>query len=147
MQRITAPKGIGLHLFPAHRHFIEPHLYMPLVHWLPKTNLRRWAICLFVRLGINPRWPELERKNHLGQIQSYFDYSISRTFYRRPEILRQIFNKNGFSVDFVSVEHPRFNHYPLLTQIFKAKPIREVVNWILINFFLVFFLAKREITK
>ena len=32
LKRLTIPGGVGVHFFPAHKHFIEIHLFMPFLH-------------------------------------------------------------------------------------------------------------------
>ena len=56
MARVTMKDGVGFHIYPAHRRIIEGHLHMPIVHWLPKNNLRRLLIGIYVFFGLEPRW-------------------------------------------------------------------------------------------
>jgi len=50
--RVTAPGGCGFHVYPGKLRPIEPHLFMPFVHWLPKNPARKWAIAACVACGI-----------------------------------------------------------------------------------------------
>lgn len=38
LARLTAPGGIGIHQFPGKYNVNEGHLFMPIVHWLPKKK-------------------------------------------------------------------------------------------------------------
>ena len=40
--RLTAPGGCGFHVYPGKLRLVEPHLFMPFVHWLPKRAIRKW---------------------------------------------------------------------------------------------------------
>jgi hypothetical protein len=42
--RIIAAGGGGMHVFPAKWSIVEPHLHVPIVHWLPKNRLRYWYL-------------------------------------------------------------------------------------------------------
>lgn len=77
--RVTAKEGAGLHIYPAHKYLVEGHLYMPFVHWLPKNILRKYLIALYVTLGKEPKWKELQ--NISEKINGYYRYSIDQTFY------------------------------------------------------------------
>jgi hypothetical protein len=35
--RLTAGGGAGFHIYPPHFRLVEAHLFMPFVHWLPRT--------------------------------------------------------------------------------------------------------------
>jgi SAM-dependent methyltransferase len=103
--RTTKPGGVGLHVFPAKWCLIEPHLYAPLVHWLPKGRLRHEAIKLALRAGwaapYFPEWSLLERT------AIFSEYSDSETFYRRPATIRRVLEAAGLSVDYREVSRER----------------------------------------
>ncbi len=56
INRITIDSGAGLHCYPARFCVIEPHLFMPLIHWAPKNNLRKQLILLFPGCAWIHRW-------------------------------------------------------------------------------------------
>lgn len=97
MGRLTAVGGAGIHLFPAKWRIVEPHLFMPVVHWLPKNSIRAVAIRVCVAAGIEPKpyWPD-----NLGsaseRARRYAEYSRIRTFYRSLRRLKAVFAKSGF---------------------------------------------------
>jgi SAM-dependent methyltransferase len=94
--RITKSGGIGLHIFPARRHLIEAHLKMPFIHWLPKNIIRKLIIYIYVVLKIDPNWEELKGQPIKRKADQYYNYSISKTFYRSNNELKKLFQSNGF---------------------------------------------------
>jgi SAM-dependent methyltransferase len=107
MFRIMKPGGIGIHLYPAHLHFVEDHLSMPFVHWLPKDHRRHNAIKLFTSIGIEPKWEELSHMSIREKADRYFDFSSKETFYRTPREVVKTFKKVGFRSTFESHKHDR----------------------------------------
>jgi len=96
--------GVGFHVFPASKMLMEGHLRMPLVHWLPKNALRKIWILLMMLVKMKPQknWPEVAGKNFFQEAQVYYDYSISKTFYRDNRALKKLFNEFGFNAKFIS---------------------------------------------
>lgn len=107
MARLTKPGGRSFHLFPARFTLFEGHLYMPLVHWLPKNRLRRRLIGLFTACGIEPHWRELDQMDRSEKAEVYFRYSCDKTFYRAPSDILQTCSRYGFAGFLVSGDHPR----------------------------------------
>ena len=104
--RVTAPDGAGFHVYPGNRKPIEPHLFMPFIHWLPKSEARKWAIRGCVACGIEPKWDWLEGASAQKKTQAYFDFCMDETFYRPFGEVRGSFEQRGFAVIPVSAEHP-----------------------------------------
>ena len=102
--RITTTGGCGFHVYPGKLRPIEPHLFMPLVHWLPKNVTRKWAIAACLACGIEPRWDWLSAANFGTKAQAYCDFAIKETFYRSFSEVRRL----GFVVRPVASEHPTF---------------------------------------
>lgn len=96
--RITKPGGVNFHLLPNYRFFIEPHLYMPFIHWLPKNNFRFWTVYFFTLIGIEPRWPELSQLNQFDKAKVYYIYSINKTYYRPNKIYRTILHRFNYNI-------------------------------------------------
>jgi len=69
---VTASGGEGHHVFPAHKYLVEGHLFMPLIHWLPKNTLRKYAIRLFVAAGREPHWAGLESMIGAEKAEIYY---------------------------------------------------------------------------
>ncbi|MGC1356735.1 MAG: cellulase family glycosylhydrolase [Xanthobacteraceae bacterium] len=106
--RITTTGGCGFHVYPGKLRPIEPHLFMPLVHWLPKNVTRKWAIAACLACGIEPRWDWLSAANFGTKAQAYCDFAIKETFYRSFSEVRRSFEQVGFAVRPVASEHPTF---------------------------------------
>ncbi len=104
--RLTKPGGINYHIFPYKFHFKEQHLYMPVIHWLPKNKLREAFIFFYVLLGVEPHWKELEGKNIREKANIYYNYSISKTFYRTNTSLKKLFKGNHFQPRISNLRYP-----------------------------------------
>jgi SAM-dependent methyltransferase len=104
--RVTTPGGYGFHVYPGKLRLIEPHLFMPFVHWLPKSPLRKWAIRAFLACGIEPRWQWLAHENKQRKTAAYHDFCMQETFYRPFYEVRGSFSNVGFDVTSVSADHP-----------------------------------------
>jgi SAM-dependent methyltransferase len=104
--RVTAPGGCGFHVYPGKLRLIEPHLFMPLVHWLPKHPARKWAIRFCVACGIEPRWDWLAAANMHKKSQAYYDFCMHETFYRPFHEVRGSFSRMGLDVTPVVADHP-----------------------------------------
>lgn len=107
MARLTKPGGRCFHLFPARFTLFEGHLCMPLVHWLPKNNLRRRMIQLFTASGVEPHWRELDQMDRSKKAETYFRYSCDKTFYRAPRDILETCSRYGFAGRLVAGDHPR----------------------------------------
>lgn len=107
MYRIMEPGGVSIHLYPAHHRFVEGHLHMPLVHWLPKSGSRRRMIQLYTLLGVEPHWKQFASLSAREKADRYFLYSVKKTFYRAPRQVREIFDAVGFESTFESHKHER----------------------------------------
>jgi SAM-dependent methyltransferase len=112
--RVTAPGGCGFHVYPGKLRPIEPHLFMPFVHWLPKNPMRKWAIAAFVACGIEPRWGWLAAAGLGSKAQAYYEFVVNETFYRSFREVRHSFSKVGLVVTPVSADHPALRRLAIL---------------------------------
>lgn len=96
--RLLRPGGIAVHSFPGSRWLVEPHVRMPLVHWLPPGRLRRGLIhlCLLLGLGPRPPWPEARGRGLRQQSEVYARYLAEKTAYRPRDEVMAIFVRAGF---------------------------------------------------
>lgn len=110
LSRLTRSGGLSLHQLPAHLLVVEPHLGMPLIHWLPKSSAaRERLIRAYVRTGLNPRgWSDVH-DDAPTRIETFAAYSRQHTFYRPWWELRACFERHGFDVRFAP---PPFNDEP-----------------------------------
>jgi SAM-dependent methyltransferase len=94
LNRVTQPDGVMLHVFPSAFSVIEPHMFLPAVHWLPKNGLRRACIGLMLRLGMGARYfTDLPARD---RATVFFEFSKNYTFYRKPHLLSGVFAAHGF---------------------------------------------------
>ena len=101
--RLLKKNGISVHVFPSSKIVIEPHIKVPLVHWLPKNKARKAAIILFCLLSskINKiNWPETEGKSLWEKADIYYKYLNEKTYYRDNEKIKSTFNDNGFKASY-----------------------------------------------
>jgi SAM-dependent methyltransferase len=117
--RVTAPGGCGFHVYPGKLRPIEPHLFMPFVHWLPKNPTRKWAIATCVACGIEPRWDWLAAATFRNKAQAYYEFCMNETFYRSFHEVRHSFSKTGFVVTPVVAEHPALRRLAGLPSVFR----------------------------
>jgi SAM-dependent methyltransferase len=133
-RRILRPDGAGFHQYPGHLYLVEGHLYMPLVHWLPKSGLRRLAILFYVWAGREPRWDWLDGRGVREKARAYYDYSVRNTFYRTYSQVRDAFERHGFRVSFETINHPGLSDYPLLYRLAQRPWARPLLSRILLTF-------------
>jgi 2-polyprenyl-3-methyl-5-hydroxy-6-metoxy-1,4-benzoquinol methylase len=88
LYRITKSEGVQIHRWPSKFRIVEPHLFMPFVHWLPKGILRRGLICFFVLVGVEPKWQELANLSLWKKTSVYTEYSHKKTYYRSLSLLK-----------------------------------------------------------
>ena len=117
--RVTVPGGCGFHVYPAKLRPIEPHLFMPFVHWLPKSPARKWAIAAWLACGIDPRWDWVAAATFARKIQAYHEFCMKETFYRPFREVRHSFKKMGFTVRPVVAEHPALRRLGILPSTLK----------------------------
>lgn len=110
MSRITKRGGEHLHQFPAKWHLVEQHLYMPFVHWIPKTHIRYQLIYFWTLLGVEPHWKQLDQSSRANKAKIYYQYSKDKTYYRPVDEIRNIFESYSFSFSFKT----RKNRFKLL---------------------------------
>jgi SAM-dependent methyltransferase len=104
LARITTHNSVGLHNFPAKWCVIEPHLFIPYVHWLPKNRIRHWYLRLL--LDRIPVWNGLEKGSAAERTQVYFDYSVQKTYYRPLRMIVQTLKQQGFKVNIHATGRP-----------------------------------------
>jgi ubiquinone/menaquinone biosynthesis C-methylase UbiE len=129
MFRVMKAGGTAVHLYPSHRRPIEGHLFMPLVHWLPKNRLRYSAIRLCTQFGIEPRWPSLANESRRNKASTYFEFSCRDTYYRNPRKITERFGAAGFETSFESHNHAKIRKL----HIDRVVP-QPILSWLLTTF-------------
>lgn len=95
--RVLRPGGRTANVFPSKFRFFEPHYHLPLVHWLPKGNLRRRAVSALLRLGFGSG---VLRDHDLGsKVATICDYAERETFYRSAACAMKPFASAGLRPD------------------------------------------------
>lgn len=96
--RVTMPGGKGLHIFPSKWGLIEPHLFLPCIHWLPKN----WIRYFYLRLKLKrvPVWDGMQSMTASERANVYFNYSVGKTFYRPCREIRKTLLKHGLEGTF-----------------------------------------------
>ena len=134
LARITAPGGMQLHLYPAHREIVEDHLHMPLIHWLPKNGVRKAVIALAMLLKFCPDWPDTNDKPFKQRLHHYFEYSVKHTHFRAWDQVRRTFFSCGFDIKFVTINNPKLREHPVLQWLSQRRWSRPALNWVLLTF-------------
>ena len=111
--RLLRPDGLVAHSFPGKRQVVEPHLRIPLVHWLPQGAMRlAWLhACLFLGAGPLPPWPEVVDGDgkllpRSGQAAAYARYLEDKVHYRSIDTIASIFRRAGFQVHHRNLSPP-----------------------------------------
>jgi SAM-dependent methyltransferase len=141
--RVTAPGGFGFHVYPGKLRPIEPHLFMPFVHWLPKSPARKWAISACIACGIEPNWGWLSSAPFGSRAQAYYEFCMNETFYRSLTQVRRSFHKVGLAVTPVAAEHPALRRLAGLPSALR----RLVVEWPVTLFQTVEILVRKPVTS
>jgi hypothetical protein len=142
--RISSSDGQGFHVFPAHRQFTEGHLFMPFIHWFPKGFLRRMLISLFVYLGMEPGWRELEGRDPREKSAVYYGYSVDNLHYRRYADVRKVFQQHGFMVRFETISHPDLRNRRVISNFARLRFSRPLIQHLLLTYKLVELVTIKE---
>jgi 2-polyprenyl-3-methyl-5-hydroxy-6-metoxy-1,4-benzoquinol methylase len=102
ISRLTRFDGAGVHLFPGSRIIVEPHLFMPFVHWLPKRNYRQLVIAAFLLLRIGPKWPHVDESDLWQASEVYRSYLDEHTHYKDIVLIMEAFRAAGFDTEYES---------------------------------------------
>lgn len=81
--RTLQPDGFSAHVFPLRHVLVEPHLHLPLVHWIRNRDLLRRSIHFLSRLGLGKYDPTRESldsfaKRHAAYLLTNVNYLTSR---------------------------------------------------------------------
>lgn len=122
--RLTAPGGYGFHVYPGKLRPIEPHLFMPFVHWLPKRAVRKWLIRAYIACGIEPRWDWLATADARKKAEAYHEFCMKETFYRPFREVRGSFDRVGLEVTAVAADHPALRRLSMIPRPLVETPVR-----------------------
>lgn len=81
--RTLRPDGFSVHVFPLRHVLVEPHLRLPLVHWIRNRDLLRRCIHFLSRLGLGKYDPAQESlhsyaERHAAYLLTNVNYLTSR---------------------------------------------------------------------
>ena len=147
LERITTPGGIGLHRYPARYTILEGHLYMPFVHWLPKTRLRYLLILLSCALGVHPGWEGMRSMGLFQRAGAYYEYSVLKTYYRSSPRVRRRFESAGFAVEFVATKSVNLNRRWWFRRLMRVKVAERLAAMCLHSFKYVELLTRKELAR
>lgn len=112
--RLTRASGEGLHIFPPRWHVREAHLRMPFVHWLPKNRARRTLIYLFAAIGVESKWREMDGDTLKARVDTYYRYSVDKTFYRSNAAIAATFRAHGMACELCTADNPKLDRLALM---------------------------------
>ncbi len=112
MYRVTRPGGAGLHTFPGSGRFVEPHVRMPIVHWVRSRYWQRFLVGFWLLIGVGPyaHWPELRGRSRAECREILCRYLSDKTWYRDIDDVRETFRVVGFDTS-VEVSHGRWSKW------------------------------------
>lgn len=133
ISRITMPRGRGLHIFPGPYQPIEGHIHMPLVHWVPKNELRRKLITAFTYLGVEANWNWNKGQPPSVRAERYIDFSFNQTYYRSYKVVWEVLKRYGLQATVVSMDHSRIAN-GALGKISKMPVLGDILRWAVLTF-------------
>jgi len=147
MSRLLKPGGISFHWLPPRWCFMEPHYYIPFVHWFPKNIIRKCIIMPYVMLGFFARnWKEEYSGQGVFSItHAIYNYSLKQTFYRPRSHLTEIFDKAGLNVRFVTMDNPRLKKLGCIYRLLTFSIMSRLTDFGLCNFVHNEFVAKKPV--
>lgn len=134
MKRLLSESGQCFHIFPAHRHINERHLFMPFVHWLPKNGIRKLVISAYTYCGVEPKWETIKNLSNREKSEHYYEYSVKHTYYRSFQNIKNIFEKSGLMVRFNVLEHPKLQENKFTKLLISNRLTRKISEYLLLTF-------------
>lgn len=127
LYRVLQPGGFAFHTFPSKWRLFERHTGTPLGGALKKPAwIRLWAY-----LGLNRRNPQACSRREVAERD--IEYLLTRTNYLSGREIEKVFQRNGFSIQYVNQKAMSFSSFKLarafaripgagwLSQIFQAR--------------------------
>lgn len=134
IRRVSAPGGKSFHVFRPQFTFMEQHFFMPLVHWLPKNNIRRFFIMTFSCLGVGMRPPEIPNAGPFERAEFLYNYSVNQTFYRPYKDIGSAFVDKGFMVSYPATDHRKIKKSQALSAMLHIDVINRLLVWLISTF-------------
>jgi SAM-dependent methyltransferase len=135
IRRLSAPGSVGFHTFPAKFRLVEPHVFVPFLHWFPKNRLMfsyLW-VCCHVGIGHSSEVNKRALAGLTATESAAFSYRYMRehTFYRSYRAVCHEFRQAGLTVESPILEHPRLAR---LARPLSVPLIRPLARFLLLNF-------------
>jgi len=147
LRRVSAPGSVGFHVFRPQYNFIEPHFFMPLVHWFPKNRLRKYAILFHTHLGIGTHPPQIPGAGPKERAEFLYRYSINQTFYRPYPLIGGAFRNSGFGICFPITNHTKIRKSKTLSVLSKILPFGSLMTWMMMTFHNAYLLTQTPDAK
>lgn len=109
---------------------------------MPKDLLRKVFMLLFLFIGVDPQWRELQGASLLKRTDVYWKYINNRIYYRSWLLVKRIFTAQGFDVVFISIEHAVSKRR--LQPLYAFSKLKPLFNLFLIHFVSVELLAVKR---
>ncbi len=132
--RLTRAGGCGIHSYPAPYTLIEPHIFVPFVHWMPKSRIRFYWIFLCLFFKQETPWDHLKGLSRWKLARYYFDYLHTQTFYRNQGAIQAIFGQHGFHCKQIVIRHPKIADRNIFRKLTALPGVTPVMTFILSSF-------------
>jgi len=134
IRRLTAAGGLGFHVFPARFRLMEPHVFIPFAHWVPKGRLLHAYVWLCYRFGIH-RSSDVNKRALAGLDLSQraaftYNYLLTGTYYRGYRKVAGAFREAGFEVRSPILEH---RHLARISPLFRLPGLGALAKAIFLN--------------
>jgi 2-polyprenyl-3-methyl-5-hydroxy-6-metoxy-1,4-benzoquinol methylase len=97
-RRVLSRDGVGFHLFPTHHCILEPHLRLPLVHWISDREWRKSAIAMTTRLGFGKFSGTAQERD--AYASTHADYLRDQVNYKTQRQLAEVAEAEGLAPSF-----------------------------------------------
>jgi SAM-dependent methyltransferase len=134
LRRISAPDGMGFHVYRPQYNLLEQHFHMPFVHWLPKNKLRKLAILAFAYMGLGLHPREIPGAGPGERAEFLYQFSVNQTFYRPYWVIGSAFRQNGMGVCFPATNHRKLRKSRIISQLLDFPVLDKLLNSIVITF-------------
>ncbi len=134
LKRVLIPGCISFHVHRPQYNFVEPHIHMPFVHWIPKSIWRKRLITFYLALGIGKKPPEVPPPSREVLIERYFRESMDDTFYRPYRSIGSAFIVSGFYIAFPVTNHRRIRGSRFFTALLRLPLFEPFLAWLMMTF-------------
>lgn len=134
LNRVTKPGGLGFHVYRAPFEPIEPHYFMPIVHWLPKNNFRKAIMTFWLRIGIGKGPREIPDASIKERAERLYKYSVEQTFFYPTSDINKAFHRNGMDTLMVVTNHRKLRKSNALNKLLSVRFVSRFVEKLILTF-------------